>query len=100
MAAVCRIFCSNVRSLAGNLSDLIVSSYQYDKLLCYETLVSDMCHVSELQVPGFGRPVLLCRGKMPRARGMAAYVEIVREHFANPNLSVVVEKCWFSGFVV
>ena len=33
-----------------------------------------MCHVSELLVPGFGRPVLLCRGRMPRARGIAAYV--------------------------
>ena len=31
-----------------------------------------MRHVSEVLVPGFGRPVLLCRGKMPRARGMAA----------------------------
>ena len=33
-----------------------------------------MRHVSELLAPGFDRPVLLCRGKMPRARGMAAYV--------------------------
>ena len=41
---------------------------------CAETLVSDMRHVSELLVPGFGRPVLLCRDKMPRAREMAAYV--------------------------
>ena len=66
-----------------------------------ETLVSDMHHVSELLVPGFGRPVLLCRGKMPRARGMAAYTyEMVTEHFANPNLSVVVAKCWFSGCVM
>ena len=32
-----------------------------------------MRHVSEVLVPGFCRPVL-CRGKMPRARGMAAYV--------------------------
>ena len=30
--------------------------------------------MSEVLVPGFGRPVLLCRGKMPRTRGMAAYV--------------------------
>ena len=30
--------------------------------------------MSEVLVPGFSRPVLLCRGKMPRARGMAAYV--------------------------
>ena len=34
----------------------------------------------------------LCRGRMPRARGMAAYVRDVTEHFANPNLSVVVAK--------
>ena len=58
----------------GNLSDLTVASSQYDILLCSETLVSDMRHVSELLVPEFGRPVLLCRGRMPRARGMAAYV--------------------------
>ena len=51
-----------------------VASSQYDILLCSETLVSDMRHVSDLLVPSFGRPVLLCRGKMPRARGMAAYV--------------------------
>ena len=43
-------------------------------LWCSETLVSDIRHVSELLVPGFGRPVL-CRGKIPRARGVAAYVE-------------------------
>ena len=30
--------------------------------------------MSELLVPGFGRPVLLCRDGVPRARGMAAYV--------------------------
>ena len=72
--AVCRILCSNVRGLARNLSDLTVASSQYDILLCSETLVSDMRHVSEVLVPGFIRPALLCRGKMPRARGMAAYV--------------------------
>ena len=72
--AVCRILCSNVRGLAGNLSDLTVSSSQYDILLCSETFVSDMRHVSKVLVPGFCRPVLLCLGKMPRARGTAAYV--------------------------
>ena len=59
-----------------------------------------MRHVSELLVPGFGRPVLMCRGKMPRARGMAAYLRDGTEHFENPNLSVVVAKCWFWGFVL
>ena len=72
--SVCRILCSNVRGLAGNHSDLTVVSSQYDILLCSETLVSDMRHVSEVLVPGFSRPVLLCRDNMPRARGMAAYV--------------------------
>ena len=63
--AVCRILCSNVWGPAGNLSDLTVALSQYDILLCSETLVL---------VPGFCHPVLLCQGKMPRARGMAAYV--------------------------
>ena len=57
--AVCRILCSNVLGLAGNHSDVAVASSQYDILLCSETLVSDMRHVSEILVPGFGRPVLL-----------------------------------------
>ena len=51
-----------------------MASSQYDILFCSETLVSDMRHVLELLVSGFGRPVLLCRGKMPRARGLAACV--------------------------
>ena len=83
--AVCRILCSNVRGLAGNLTDLTVASSQYDILLCSETLVSDMRHVSEVLVPVFGRPVLLCRGKMPRARGMAAYVRDGYGAFRQPK---------------
>ena len=69
---VCRLICSNVLGLAGNLSDLTLASSRYDIQLCSETLVSDMRHVSELLVPEFGRPVLLCRGRLPRARSMAA----------------------------
>ena len=49
---VCRLLCSNVRGLARNFSDLTVASSRYDILLCFETLVSDMRHVSELLVPG------------------------------------------------
>ena len=73
--AVCKILSRNVRGLARNLSDLTVASSQYDILFCSETetLVLDMRHVSELLVPGFGRHVMLCRGKMARASGMAAY---------------------------
>ena len=54
---VCRLLCSNVWGLAGNLSDLTMVSSQYDILLCSET-VSDMCNLSELLVPGFYCPVL------------------------------------------
>ena len=83
--AVCRILCSNVRGLAGNLSDMTVASSQYDILFCSETFVSDMHHVSEFLVPGFGRPVLLCRGKMPRALGMAAYIRDGYGAFCQPK---------------
>ena len=72
--SACKILCSNVRGLSRNLSDLPMASSQFDVLLCSETLVSDMRHVSELLVLGFGRPDLLCRGSMPRVHGMAAYV--------------------------
>ena len=98
--AVCRILCSNVRAWPGTLCNLTVASSQYDILFCSDTLVSDMRHVSEVLVSGFGRPVLLCLGKMPRARGMVAYVRDGYGAFANPNLSVVVAECWFLGFVV
>ena len=67
------LYC-NVRSQAGVLSDLTGASCQFDVLFCSETLVSDMRHVLELLIPGFGCPVLLCWGKMPRACGMAAHV--------------------------
>ena len=71
---VCRILCSNVRGLDRNLRDLTVALSQYEILMCSEILVSETSHVSKLLVSRFGRPVLLCLGKMPRARGMAAYV--------------------------
>ena len=61
-----------------------MASFRYDILLCSESLVSDMHHVSELLIPGFGRPVL-CRCKMPRARGMAAYVRDCYGAFRQPK---------------
>ena len=83
--AVSRILCSNAQGLAGNLSDLTVASSQYDILLCSETLASDMRHVSEVLVPSFGDPVLLCQGTMPRAHGMAAYVRDGYRAFRQPK---------------
>ena len=98
--AVCRILCSNVRGLAGNLSDLTVASSQYDILLCSETLVSDMRHVSEVLVPGFCRPVLLCRDKMPRVSGMAAYVRDGYGAFRQSKFECGCCECCFLWFVV
>ena len=98
--AVCRILCSNVQGLAGNLSDLTVASSQYDILLCSETLVSDMRHVSEVLVP-VCVTLSCCVGA--RCLGHVGWLhtfEMVMEHFAYPNLSVVVAKCCFLGFVV
>ena len=75
----------NLSDLTGNLSDLTMALSQYDALLCSETLVSDIRHVSELLVSGFRRPVLLCRDKMPRTRGMAAYVRDGYGAFRQPK---------------
>ena len=97
---ICRILCSNVRGLAGNVSDLTVALSQYDILLCSETLVSDIRHVSEVLVPGFGRPVLLCGARCLGPVGWRHLYEMVMEHFANLNLSVVVAKYRFLGFAV
>ena len=55
-------------------------------LLCSETSVSDMRHVSELLDPGFGPPVLLCLGNMPWARVIATYVRGGYGAFRQPTL--------------
>ena len=39
VTAVCRILCSDVRDLAGNLSELTVASSRYDILLCCEPTI-------------------------------------------------------------
>ena len=56
-----------------------------------------MRHVSELLVPGFGRLVLLCQGRMPLARGMAAYVRDGYGAFCQPKFeSGCCEMLFFS----
>ena len=87
-----------------NRSDLITASSQFDMLLCSETLVSDMRHVSELLVPGFGRllvPGFGCAGTgCLESVGWKHMYEMDLKLFANPNSSVVIAKCWFLGFAV
>ena len=100
-----RILCSNVWGLAGNLRDMSVASSQYDILLCSETLVSDMRHVPELLVPRFGRSILLCRSRTPRARRMAAYVPDGYGAFRQPKFEcgcckmLVFKHCYVRQWV-
>ena len=75
---------------------MTVALSQYDVLLCSETLVSDMRHVSEVLVPASCCVGARCLWPV----GCLRTFEMVMEHFTNPNLSVVVVKCWFLGFVV
>ena len=43
--------------------------------------------IQRLLVPGFCRPVLLCRDGVPRARGMAAYVRDGYGAFRHPKFA-------------
>ena len=89
---VCRILCSNGLGLAGNLSDLNVASSQYDILLCSETLVSDMSHLSELLVPDLVA-LSCCAGA--RCLGPEGWLTRTRWLRSIPPTECVVEKCWF-----
>ena len=51
-----RILYSNIRGLHANLSELSISSADFDVLCLSETLVSDRRHISELRVAGFEGP--------------------------------------------
>ena len=52
----------------GASQETNLTSCQNDILVCSETLVSEILHVSEL-VPGFASPCLIVPGRMPRAQG-------------------------------
>ena len=70
----CRMLSSNIRGLHANLSDLIVSSRQFDILFYSETLVSNLRSPKELLIPGFKQPHLLKRNDRHKGQGMAAYI--------------------------
>ena len=91
---VCRLLCSNVLGLAKNLSDLTIAPSQYHTLLCSETLVSDMHHMSDLVALSCAREGCLS------PEWWRHMYEMDMEHFTNPSLSMVVTKCCFLEFVV
>ena len=89
-----RILCSNVRGLARQLSDLTVASSQciYYCALRLWSQICVTCRSSKFADLG----ALSCPGR----EGWLHMYEIVMEHCANQNLSAVVAKCCFLGFVV
>ena len=99
----CRILCNNMRGLTGNLSDLTMVSSQYDILLCSETLVSDISHVSELRHGSRNWSSCLV---VPEQDASGPRDDSIRTRWlriANRNLSVVVRQnvyvfslCWNS----
>ena len=98
---VCRILCSNVRGLAGNLSDLTVASSQYMIYCCAPRLWSQICVTCRRCWFPVSVALSRCVGaRCLRPVGWLHTFEMVTEHFANPNLSVVVAKCCFLGLVL
>ena len=96
--AVCRILCGNLWTLAGNLSDLTVASSQYDILLRLWSQICVTCRRCWFPV---SVALSCCVGA--RCKGPVGWLhtfEMVTEHFANRNLSVVVAKCCFLWSVV
>ena len=83
---ICRIPCSNMRGVAGNLSDLAVASSQYDILYVVLRDVG-LRYASSVEGAGsrFLSPCLVVSGKIPRGRGMAAYVRDGYGAFRKPK---------------
>ena len=64
---------ANIRDLHKNLSNLSLIARSGDVFFS-ETLVSPRPHISELMVPGFGKPMQLLRGEVDWVQGSAVYV--------------------------
>ena len=99
---VCRILCSNMRRLAGNLNDLTVAPSQYDRLLTLRLWSQMRVKYRSCWFPDSVDLSCCADARCLGPEGWLHSYEMVTEHFANPNLSlsVVVAKCWFLGFVV
>ena len=100
VVASCRILCSNVRGLSGNLSDL--GGLRLSMIYC--CALRPWCQICvTCQSCWFLGLVALscCAGASCLVPvGWQHKHEMDMEHFVNQNLSVVVVKCWLLGFVV
>ena len=95
--AVCRILCSIVRGLAGNLSDLTVASLSMI-YCCTLRLWSQICVTCRSCLFADSVALSCCAGaRCLEPEGWLHMYEMVMEHFANQNFSVVLAKCWFMG---
>ena len=84
----------------GLLSNLTVASSQHDRLRALK-LWFQIC----VMCRSFSFPDSVAQSCCEGARclgpkGWLHTYEMVAEHFVSPNLSVVIVKCWFLGFVV
>ena len=86
----CRVLYSNIRGLYKNLNDLTLAAANHDVVLCSETLVSNLRHISELIIPDFDKPFLIRRDSFPNARGMALYI---RSGYSAQHLTRFVCQC-------
>ena len=70
----CRFAYANIRGLHKNVSDLSLTARGRDVVFYCKTLVSTRSHISEINMPGFGRPMQLPKGEVDMFRGLAVYV--------------------------
>ena len=87
--AVCRMLCINVRGLM-----------RLGMLCCCSPRLwsQDMRHVSQCWSLDLVALSCCVWARFIGPEGWLHTYEMVTEYFANPNLSVVVGKCWFWGF--
>ena len=64
---------ANIRRLHKSLSNLFLAA-SGDVVFCSETIFSSRCHIADLIVPRFGRPMQLLKGEVDRFGGLALYV--------------------------
>ena len=98
---VCRLLCSNVQSLAGNLSDLTVASSRYDLYCCALRHWSQICVTCRsCWFPDLSALSCCAEAGCLGPEGWLRTYEMDMDNFVSTSMSVVVVKWSFLGFVV